>query len=71
METKRTNHESYGVITIATVQSSGNKVLFGSDVQPNNYIELSINTATLRDAGTHDTFFPEKDKEFAYSFEYD
>lgn len=44
---KTFEHESYGIIEIGRVQSSGNTPLFGSSILHHNFISISIQTAKL------------------------
>lgn len=59
METEKTTHPSFGIISISRGNSSGKMNLFNSSIQQNHFILIEIQRAALYRNVYHDSVYPE------------
>ena len=59
METEKTTHPSFGIISVSRGTSSGKMNLFNASIQQNHFILIEIQRASLYRSVYHDSVFPE------------
>ena len=59
METEKTTHPSFGIISVSRGTSSGKMNLFNSSIQQNHFILIEVQRASLYRSVYHDSVFPE------------
>lgn len=59
MDEKRENHESYGVLEISRF-NGGSRHYFGSSIEHENGISMTVRSAELIRGGNHDFYLPRK-----------
>src|SRR5487761_2151022 len=59
MERKKITHESFGMITYSKTQGGKTTHIFGSSIDSNNKICLSIHNASLERDLNNDWYYPE------------
>ena len=60
METEKTTHPSFGIISVSRGTSSGKMNLFNSSIQQNHFIQIDIQRASLYRNVYHDSVYPEE-----------